>query len=173
MHACVTGWQELFLSYKCLQLSAAIAITTFEKYVYGWKFSGYLILSLLQLALTKFFKSEPFSCLIVKVDHMITVMQGACYQGLVPLWSDFCFNRFLPLPLKLLFGKKNFSDTVKSQKQRSLMTFNCSSFFMLLNFHSLWIHLLLIIFFGSLSHKTFPIGREWWEAAVLAAGYYF
>ena len=159
MHACVTGWQELFLSYKCLQLSAAIAITTFEKYVYGWKFSGYLILSLLQLALTKFFKSEPFSCLIVKVDHMITVMQGACYQGLVPLWSDFCFNGFLPFVFcpylfKLLFGKNIFRDTVKSRKQRSLMTFNCSSFFKLLNFHSLWIHLPLIIFFGSLSSKS-------------------
>ena len=35
-HASVTGWQELFLSYKCLQLSAAIAITTFEKYMHLW-----------------------------------------------------------------------------------------------------------------------------------------
>ena len=35
-HACVTGWQELFLSDKCLQLSAAIAITTFEKYMIVW-----------------------------------------------------------------------------------------------------------------------------------------
>ena len=34
-HASVTGWQELILSYKCLQLSAAIAIITFEKYMYG------------------------------------------------------------------------------------------------------------------------------------------
>ena len=29
-HARVTGWQKLFFSYKCLQLSAAVAITTFE-----------------------------------------------------------------------------------------------------------------------------------------------
>jgi len=41
-HASVTGWQKLFFSYKCFQLSAAIAITTFE--AYGWKFSGYLII---------------------------------------------------------------------------------------------------------------------------------
>ena len=40
--ASVTGWQMLFFWYKCFQLSAAIAITTFE--IYGWKFSGYLIL---------------------------------------------------------------------------------------------------------------------------------
>ena len=31
---------------------------------------------LLQLVLTKFFKSELFSCLL-KVDHVITVMQRA------------------------------------------------------------------------------------------------
>ena len=41
-HASVTGWQKLFFSYKCFQLSAAVAIATFE--IYGWKFSGYLIL---------------------------------------------------------------------------------------------------------------------------------
>ena len=29
-HARVTGWQKLFFSYKCLQLSAAVATTTFE-----------------------------------------------------------------------------------------------------------------------------------------------
>ena len=31
-HASVTGWQKLFLSYKCFQLSAAVAIATFEIY---------------------------------------------------------------------------------------------------------------------------------------------
>ena len=31
-HASVTGWQKLFFSYKCLQLSAAVAIATFEIY---------------------------------------------------------------------------------------------------------------------------------------------
>ena len=41
-HASVTGWQKLFFSYKYFQLSAAIAIVTFE--TYGWEFSGYLIL---------------------------------------------------------------------------------------------------------------------------------
>ena len=29
-HASVTGWQKLFFSYKCFQLSAAVAIATFE-----------------------------------------------------------------------------------------------------------------------------------------------
>ena len=32
-HASVTGWQKLFFSYKCFQLSAAFAIATFELYV--------------------------------------------------------------------------------------------------------------------------------------------
>ena len=41
-HASVTGWQKLFFSYKCFSLLAAVAIATFE--IYGWKFSGYLIL---------------------------------------------------------------------------------------------------------------------------------
>ena len=41
-HGSVTGWQKLFFSYKCVQLSVAVAIATFE--IYGWKFSGYLIL---------------------------------------------------------------------------------------------------------------------------------
>ena len=41
-HASVTGWQKLFFSYKCFQLSAAVAIATFE--IYGWKCSGFLIL---------------------------------------------------------------------------------------------------------------------------------
>ena len=36
-HASVTGWQKLFFSYKCFQLSAAFAIATFE--LYGWKCS--------------------------------------------------------------------------------------------------------------------------------------
>ena len=31
-HASMTGWQKLFLSYKCFQLSAAVAIATFEPY---------------------------------------------------------------------------------------------------------------------------------------------
>ena len=31
-HTSVTGWQKLFFSYKCFQLSAAVAIATFEIY---------------------------------------------------------------------------------------------------------------------------------------------
>ena len=37
-HESVTGWQKLFSSYKCFQLSVALEIATFE--IYGWKFSG-------------------------------------------------------------------------------------------------------------------------------------
>ena len=157
-HACVTGWQELFLSDKCLQLSAAIAITPFEKYMYGWKFSGYLILSLLQLAVTKFFKSEPFSCLTVKVDHMIAVMQGACYQGLVPLWSDFCFNGFLPFVfcpfLWNCSSLKKLLEIPLSHESKDPSWLSIAAAFLCCYFHSLWIHLPLIILFGSLSHKS-------------------
>ena len=32
-HASVTGWQKLFISYKCFQLLAAVAIPTFETYL--------------------------------------------------------------------------------------------------------------------------------------------
>ena len=69
-HASVTGWQKLFFSYKCFQLSVAVTIATFE--IHGRKFSGYLnyFNMLFQLVLTKFFKSELFSCL-PKVDHVI------------------------------------------------------------------------------------------------------
>ena len=31
-HASVTGWQKLFFSYKCFQLSAAVAIAAFKTY---------------------------------------------------------------------------------------------------------------------------------------------
>ena len=59
-HASVTGWQKLFFSYKCFQLSAAIA-----------KILRLPIFNMLfQLVLTKFFKSELFSYL-PKVDHVI------------------------------------------------------------------------------------------------------
>ena len=69
-HESVTGWQKLFFLYKCLQLSAAVAIATFE--TNGWKSSGYLgnFDMLFTLVLTKFSKSELFSCL-PKVDHVI------------------------------------------------------------------------------------------------------
>ena len=34
-HASVTGWQKFFFSYKCLHLSAAIAIVTLNFEIYG------------------------------------------------------------------------------------------------------------------------------------------
>ena len=57
-----SGWQKLFLSYRSFQLSAAVAIATFERLP---NFN-----MLFQPVLTKFFKSELFSCL-PKVDHVI------------------------------------------------------------------------------------------------------
>ena len=42
-HASVTGLQKLFFSYECFQLSAAVAIATFE--TYDWKYSGYIFLT--------------------------------------------------------------------------------------------------------------------------------
>ena len=67
-HASVTGWRKLFLSYKCFQLSASVAIATFE--IYGWKCMLPNFNMLFQLVLTKFFKIELFSCL-PKVGHVI------------------------------------------------------------------------------------------------------
>ena len=58
-HASVTGWQKLFSSYKCFQLSAAVTIATFE--IYGWKCSGYLFFNMLfQLVQTKSSKVNCF-----------------------------------------------------------------------------------------------------------------
>ena len=31
-HTSMAGWQKLFISYKCFQLSVAVAIATFEIY---------------------------------------------------------------------------------------------------------------------------------------------
>ena len=67
-HASVTGWQKLFFSYKCFQLSAAVAIATFEIRQKILRLPNFNML--FQLVLTKFFKSELFSCL-PKVDHVI------------------------------------------------------------------------------------------------------
>ena len=53
-HASVTGWQKLFFSNKCFQLSAAVAIAAFE--IYGWKFSGYLILICFSASADKMFQ---------------------------------------------------------------------------------------------------------------------
>ena len=42
-HVSVTGWQKCFSHTNASELSAAVAIATFE--IYGWKFSaGYLVL---------------------------------------------------------------------------------------------------------------------------------
>ena len=40
-HSSMTGWQELFFSYKSFEFLAAIAIATFE--IYDRKFTGYLL----------------------------------------------------------------------------------------------------------------------------------
>ena len=63
-HASVTGWQNLFFPYKCFQVSAAF-----------WDIRLKILRlpnfnMLFQLVLTKFFKSELFSCL-PKVGHVI------------------------------------------------------------------------------------------------------
>ena len=67
-HASVTGWQKLFFSYKCFQLSAAVAIATFEIRQKILRLPNFNML--FQLVLTKFFISELFSCL-PKVDRVI------------------------------------------------------------------------------------------------------
>ena len=69
-HASVTGWQKLFFSYKCFRLSAAVAIATFEIIIRLTILRLPNFNKLFQLMLTKFFKSELFSCL-PKVDHVI------------------------------------------------------------------------------------------------------
>ena len=51
-HASVTGWQKLFFSYKCFQLSAAVAIAI-------------LYFSDVRLKMSELFSYLP------KVDHMI------------------------------------------------------------------------------------------------------
>ena len=65
-HESVTGWQKLFFLYKCLQLSAAVAIATFE----NPQVTSVILICSLRLCLQNFFKSELFSCL-PKVDHVI------------------------------------------------------------------------------------------------------
>ena len=69
-HASVTVWQKLFFSYKCFRLSAAVAIATFEIIIRLTILRLPNLNMLFQLMLTKFFKSELFSCL-PKVDHVI------------------------------------------------------------------------------------------------------
>ena len=67
----VTGWQELFFSYRSFSFSVAVAITTSE--IYGLKnysLPNNYFNMLFQLKLTKFFKSELFLCLL-KVDYVI------------------------------------------------------------------------------------------------------
>ena len=41
-HSSMTGWQELFFRHKSFWFLAGVATAAFE--VYGWKFTGYLIL---------------------------------------------------------------------------------------------------------------------------------
>ena len=52
-HASVTRWRKLFFSYKCFQLSAAVAIATFEIRQKILRLPNFNML--FQLVLTKFF----------------------------------------------------------------------------------------------------------------------
>ena len=65
--SCKRDWKaKVVFPYKCFQLSAAIAITTFE--AHGWKLSVYLILiAALSACANKFFKNELFLCLLKNV----------------------------------------------------------------------------------------------------------
>ena len=75
-HASVTRCYRLFFSFKCFQISAAVAIAPFEIY---------------ELSLNKiFFKSELFSCL-PKVDHVI---KSTLSSLLNPLQGSFHKNLF-------------------------------------------------------------------------------
>ena len=76
-HASVTGWQKLFFSYKCFQLSAAVANATFEIRQKILRLPNFNML--FQLVLTKFFKSELFSCL-AKVGHVIKSYKEPYYS---------------------------------------------------------------------------------------------
>ena len=54
-HESVTGWQKLFFLYKCLQLSAAVAIATFETQV-----TSVILICSLPLCLQNFPKVNCF-----------------------------------------------------------------------------------------------------------------
>ena len=69
-HASVTGWQKFFFSYKCFQLSTAVATAAFEIDIQLKILRLPNFNMLFQLVLAKCFKSELFSCL-PKVDHVI------------------------------------------------------------------------------------------------------
>ena len=69
-HSGMTGWEELFFSYKSFYFSPGVAIAASG--IYGLKFLGHLILiiMLIQLVLANIFQSTLFSCL-PKVDQVI------------------------------------------------------------------------------------------------------
>ena len=70
-HSSMTGWEELFFSYKSFYFSPGVAIAASG--IYGLKFLGHLILiiiMLIQLVLANVFQSTLFSCL-PKVDQVI------------------------------------------------------------------------------------------------------
>ena len=79
-HESVTGWQKLFFLYKCFQLSAAVAIATFE--TNGWKSSGYLILICsFRLCLQNFSKVNCFRVyrkLITWSSHEMSLYTCTC-----------------------------------------------------------------------------------------------
>ena len=97
-HLSVTGWQKLFFSYKCLQLSAAVAIATFE--IYSWKFPGYLILifsfSLCEQYFSKVNCFRVYRTLITWSSHAKTLLYPSIShirnsygveQPLISFWS--------------------------------------------------------------------------------------
>ena len=89
-HASVTGWQKLFFSYKCFQLSAAVAIVSFgDIRLKILRLANFNML--FQLVRTKFFKSELFSCL-PKVDQVIK----SCKEPITSS-NDYCliFSTYL------------------------------------------------------------------------------
>ena len=92
-HASVTGWQKLFFSNKCFQLSAAVVIATFE--IYGWKCSGSLILICsFSLCWQNFSKVNCFHV----YRKLITRSSHACKE---PLEIERLFYICIPLPDKV------------------------------------------------------------------------
>ena len=87
-HASVTGWQKLFFSNKCFQLSAAVAIAAFE--IYGWKFSGYPILICFSASADKIFQKWIvflFTDYVIKSCRAYCVISRTYIQMRTFLWS--------------------------------------------------------------------------------------
>ena len=117
------AWLGGKISYnKCFQLSAAVAIATFE--IYRWKFLGYLFWPIFNMlfpfVLTKFFKSELFSRL-PKVNHVIKSCKEPISTG-IPDFTPFSLqvcNIILYFLLKFLIFSSFFQELpCKSDHQK-------------------------------------------------------